>query len=107
MSLAEPRGCRGDIRPASAVTRAADLGCTSPSLSIPSPVLPTLSSSPLENDPTSPTEPPAVPELQPPLPGPPAGTSSGTSIPLRSPPRHGRSLAATGVWGLVEVRGHS
>ncbi|XP_065507262.1 serine/threonine-protein kinase WNK4 isoform X3 [Caloenas nicobarica] len=51
-----------------------DLGCCSPSVSVPSPVLPMLSSSPLENDPASPTETPAAPELQPPLPGSPAGS---------------------------------
>ncbi|KAM6041952.1 serine/threonine-protein kinase WNK4 isoform 2-T2 [Chlamydotis macqueenii] len=53
-----------------------DLGCTSPSLSVQSPVLPSLSSSPSENDLASPTEPPAAParEPQPMLPGSPAGS---------------------------------
>ncbi|KAM6107988.1 serine/threonine-protein kinase WNK4 [Pterocles gutturalis] len=53
-----------------------DLGCPSPSLAALSPVLPSLSSSPLGKDPTSPAEPPAAPapELQPTLPGSPAGS---------------------------------
>ncbi|XP_051496157.1 serine/threonine-protein kinase WNK4 isoform X2 [Apus apus] len=53
-----------------------DLGCTSPSLSVQSPVLPSLSSSPSETDPGSPAEPPAAPApaLQPALPGSPAGS---------------------------------
>ncbi|KAM6295437.1 serine/threonine-protein kinase WNK4 [Aegotheles albertisi] len=53
-----------------------DLGCTSPSLSVQSPVLPSLSSSQSEIDLTSPAEPLAapVPELQPTLPGSPAGS---------------------------------
>ncbi|XP_054657766.1 serine/threonine-protein kinase WNK4 isoform X2 [Grus americana] len=53
-----------------------DLGCTSPSLSVQSPVLPSLSSSLSENDLASPTEPPAAPagELQLTLPGSPAGS---------------------------------
>ncbi|KAM6042635.1 LOW QUALITY PROTEIN: serine/threonine-protein kinase WNK4 [Theristicus caerulescens] len=52
-----------------------DLGCTSPSLSVQSPVLPSLSSSPLENL-TSPAEPPAAParEPRPMLPGSPTGS---------------------------------
>ncbi|NWH70258.1 WNK4 kinase, partial [Piaya cayana] len=64
-----------------------DLGCASPSLSVQSPVLPSLSSSQSENDLTSPMEPPAAPapEQQPTLPGSPTGTSlagPATSIPL-------------------------
>ncbi|KAM9267452.1 serine/threonine-protein kinase WNK4 isoform 2-T2 [Morus bassanus] len=53
-----------------------DLGCASPSLSVQSPILPSLSSSQLENDLASPAEPPAAPacELQPTLPGSPAGS---------------------------------
>ncbi|KAM6312208.1 serine/threonine-protein kinase WNK4 isoform 2-T2 [Podargus strigoides] len=53
-----------------------DLGCTSPSLLVQSPVLPSLSSSPSENDLASPVEPPAAPahELQPPLLSSPAGS---------------------------------
>ncbi|XP_071584378.1 serine/threonine-protein kinase WNK4 isoform X1 [Heliangelus exortis] len=53
-----------------------DLGCTSPSLSVQSPILPSLSSSPLETDPGSPVEPPAppFPQLQPVPPGSPAGS---------------------------------
>ncbi|NXP04435.1 WNK4 kinase, partial [Thinocorus orbignyianus] len=52
-----------------------DLGCTSPSLSVQSPVLPSLSSSLSENDLASPMGPPAAPaqELRPRLPGSPAG----------------------------------
>ncbi|XP_075027834.1 serine/threonine-protein kinase WNK4 isoform X3 [Calonectris borealis] len=52
-----------------------DMGCTSPSLSVQSPVLPSLSSSLSENDFASPAELPAVPahELRPTLPGSPAG----------------------------------
>ncbi|XP_074748418.1 serine/threonine-protein kinase WNK4 [Strix uralensis] len=54
-----------------------DLGCTSPSLSVQSPVLPSLSSSPSENDLASPMEPPAAPagELRPTLLGSPAGSA--------------------------------
>ncbi|KAM6399214.1 serine/threonine-protein kinase WNK4 [Rhynochetos jubatus] len=52
-----------------------DPGCTSPSLSVQSPVLPALSRSPSENDLASPTEPPVAPELQPTLPGSPAGSA--------------------------------
>ncbi|XP_030364242.1 serine/threonine-protein kinase WNK4 isoform X2 [Strigops habroptila] len=51
-----------------------DLGCTSPSLSVQSPVLPLLSSSPSENDLGSPMEPPAAGELRPALLGSPAGS---------------------------------
>ncbi|KAM9520639.1 serine/threonine-protein kinase WNK4 isoform 1-T1 [Guaruba guarouba] len=51
-----------------------DLGCTSPSLSVQSPVLPLLSSSPSENDLGSPVEAPAAGELQPALLGSPAGS---------------------------------
>ncbi|KAM6189930.1 serine/threonine-protein kinase WNK4 isoform 1-T1 [Sarcoramphus papa] len=53
-----------------------DLGCTSPSLSVQSPVLPLLSSSPSENDLASPAELPAAParELRPTLLGSPAGS---------------------------------
>ncbi|KAM9657192.1 serine/threonine-protein kinase WNK4 isoform 5-T5 [Morphnus guianensis] len=53
-----------------------DLGCTSPSLSVQSPILPSLSSSPLENDLVSPAELPAAPahELQPTLMGSPTGS---------------------------------
>ncbi|NWH52467.1 WNK4 kinase, partial [Fregata magnificens] len=56
-----------------------DLGCASPSLSVQSPILPSLSSSPLESDLVSPAEPPAAParELRPTLLGSPAGTSLG------------------------------
>lgn len=57
---------------------AADLGCTSPSLSLQSPVLPALSSSLSENDLSSPVEPPA-PQTRgqlPVLPGSPAGITS-------------------------------
>ncbi|XP_040392474.1 serine/threonine-protein kinase WNK4 isoform X2 [Cygnus olor] len=53
-----------------------DLGCTSPSLSLQSPVLPALSSSLSENDLSSPAEPPAAQARgqQPVLPGSPAGS---------------------------------
>ncbi|XP_074892721.1 serine/threonine-protein kinase WNK4 isoform X2 [Buteo buteo] len=53
-----------------------DLGCTSPSLSVQSPILPLLSSSPLENDLVSPAELPAAPahELQSTLMGSPTGS---------------------------------
>ncbi|KAM6368533.1 serine/threonine-protein kinase WNK4 isoform 2-T2 [Pluvialis apricaria] len=53
-----------------------DPGCTSPSLSVPSPVLPSLSSSLSENHLASPTGPLAAParELRPTLPGSPAGS---------------------------------
>ncbi|XP_075579004.1 LOW QUALITY PROTEIN: serine/threonine-protein kinase WNK4 [Pelecanus crispus] len=53
-----------------------DLGCTSPSLSVQSPILPSLSSSLSENDLASPTEPLAAPacELWPTLPGSPEGS---------------------------------
>ncbi|NWS62210.1 WNK4 kinase, partial [Chunga burmeisteri] len=56
-----------------------DLGCSSPSLSVQSPVLPSLSSSPSEHDLASPAELPAAPagELWPTLLGSPAGTSPG------------------------------
>ncbi|XP_076212855.1 serine/threonine-protein kinase WNK4 isoform X4 [Aptenodytes patagonicus] len=59
----------------SSLSSLSDLGCTSPSLSVQSPVLPSLSSSPSENDLASPAELPAAPahELQPTLPGSPAG----------------------------------
>ncbi|NXN99402.1 WNK4 kinase, partial [Rhinopomastus cyanomelas] len=52
-----------------------DLGCASPSLAVQSPVLPSPSGSPWENEPTSPAEPPAAPsqELRPMLLGSPAG----------------------------------
>ncbi|XP_068275087.1 serine/threonine-protein kinase WNK4 isoform X2 [Nyctibius grandis] len=50
-----------------------DLGCTSPSLSVRSPVLPVPSSSPSETDLASPPEPPAAPA--PTLPGSPAGSA--------------------------------
>ncbi|CAM9791465.1 unnamed protein product [Bubo scandiacus] len=54
-----------------------DLGCTSPSLSVQSPVLPSLSSSPSENDLASPMEPLAAlaGELRPTLLGSPAGSA--------------------------------
>ncbi|XP_019328468.1 PREDICTED: serine/threonine-protein kinase WNK4 [Aptenodytes forsteri] len=60
----------------SSLSSLSDLGCTSPSLSVQSPVLPLLSSSPSENDLASPAELPAAPahELQPTLPGSPAGS---------------------------------
>ncbi|XP_074018807.1 serine/threonine-protein kinase WNK4 [Numenius arquata] len=53
-----------------------DLGCTSPSLLVQSPILLSRSSSSLENDGASPTGPPAAPaqELRPMLPGSPAGS---------------------------------
>ncbi|KAM9255192.1 serine/threonine-protein kinase WNK4 isoform 2-T2 [Cariama cristata] len=53
-----------------------DLGCSSPSLSVQSPVLPSLSSSPSEHDLASPAELPAAPagELWPTLLGSPAGS---------------------------------
>ncbi|XP_065554948.1 serine/threonine-protein kinase WNK4 isoform X2 [Lathamus discolor] len=51
-----------------------DLGCTSPSLSVQSPVLPLLSSSPSESNLGSPAEAPAAGELQPALLGSPAGS---------------------------------
>ncbi|NXX97143.1 WNK4 kinase, partial [Centropus bengalensis] len=56
-----------------------DLGSASPSLSLQSPLLPSLSSSQSENDLASPTEPLATPaaQQQPMLPGSPAGTSPG------------------------------
>ncbi|XP_061333618.1 serine/threonine-protein kinase WNK4 isoform X2 [Pezoporus flaviventris] len=53
---------------------AADLGSTSPSLSVQSPVPPLLSSSPSENNLGSPVEAPAAGELQPALLGSPAGS---------------------------------
>ncbi|NXA09247.1 WNK4 kinase, partial [Sapayoa aenigma] len=52
---------------------ATDLGCTSPSLSVQSPVLPSLSRSPSETDLAGPAEPLAAPTPQ----GSPAGTSIG------------------------------
>ncbi|KAM6238460.1 serine/threonine-protein kinase WNK4 isoform 2-T2 [Porphyrio hochstetteri] len=54
-----------------------DLGCTSPSLSVQSPVVPSLSSSLSENDLASPVEPPAAlaRELRQTLPGSPAGSA--------------------------------
>ncbi|KAM6233676.1 serine/threonine-protein kinase WNK4 isoform 3-T3 [Spheniscus humboldti] len=60
----------------SSLSSLSDLGCTSPSLSVQSPILPSLSSSPSENDLASPAELPAAPahELQPTLPGSPAGS---------------------------------
>ncbi|KAM6114921.1 LOW QUALITY PROTEIN: serine/threonine-protein kinase WNK4 [Phoenicopterus ruber ruber] len=51
-----------------------DLGCASPSLLVQSPVLPSWSSSPSENDLASPTEPPAAPAAALMLPGSPAGS---------------------------------
>ncbi|NXV90681.1 WNK4 kinase, partial [Calonectris borealis] len=75
---------------------AADMGCTSPSLSVQSPVLPSLSSSLSENDFASPAELPAVPahELRPTLPGSPAGTSAGRARHIRPSGAAGRSLCS-------------
>ncbi|NXL11463.1 WNK4 kinase, partial [Mesembrinibis cayennensis] len=72
-----------------------DLGCTSPSLSVQSPVLPSLSSSPLENL-ASPAEPPAAPacEPRPMLPGSPAGTSPGRARHVCPSGAAGRSLCS-------------
>ncbi|NWR63396.1 WNK4 kinase, partial [Bucorvus abyssinicus] len=82
---------------------ATNLGCTSPSLPVQSPVLPSLCSSPSENDPASPTEPPAAPveDPQPMLLGSTAGTSPGRasmSIPLGLPAA--ASAAAMPWWSL-------
>ncbi|NXF85475.1 WNK4 kinase, partial [Eubucco bourcierii] len=74
-----------------------DLGCTSPSLSVQSPVLPPLSSSMLEKGPTSTTEPLAASaprELWPPQPGSPTGTSPGKA-------RHVHA-ATSPCWCLVK-----
>lgn len=75
---------------------AADLGCTSPSLSVQPPILPALSSSLSENDLASPTEPPAAPahELRPMLPGSPAGTSPGRARHVRPSGAAGHSLCS-------------
>ncbi|NXQ87184.1 WNK4 kinase, partial [Nyctibius grandis] len=73
-----PGGTAGHVLPQLSIGRhpcAADLGCTSPSLSVRSPVLLAPSSSPSETDLASPLEPPAVPA--PTLPGSPTGTSPG------------------------------
>uniref|UniRef100_A0A8B9F671 Serine/threonine-protein kinase WNK4 n=1 Tax=Amazona collaria TaxID=241587 RepID=A0A8B9F671_9PSIT len=71
-----------------------DLGCTSPSLSVQSPVLPLLSSSPSENDLGSPVEAPAAGELQPALLGSPAVMSvAHTLLPSIS------SIASSGGQG--------
>ncbi|XP_074973409.1 serine/threonine-protein kinase WNK4 isoform X4 [Phalacrocorax aristotelis] len=61
-----------------------DLACASPSLLVQSPILPSLSSSQLENDLASPVGPPAAPahELQPTLPG--SSTGSVQTSPLAS-----------------------
>ncbi|NXX43592.1 WNK4 kinase, partial [Tricholaema leucomelas] len=75
------RGTGSPVSAHSAPTSAgADLGCTSPSLSVQSPVMPPLSSSMLEKDSTSTTEPLAASAPRdpwPPQPGSPTGTSPG------------------------------
>ncbi|XP_063210534.1 serine/threonine-protein kinase WNK4 isoform X4 [Chroicocephalus ridibundus] len=65
-----------------------DLGCTSPSLSVQSPVLPSLSSSLSENDLASPAEPPAAParEPRPTLLGSPAGSVQTWPLVSTAPP---------------------
>ncbi|NXV49233.1 WNK4 kinase, partial [Uria aalge] len=85
-----------------------DLGCTSPSLSVQSPVLPSLSSSLSENDLTSPAEPPAAParELRPTLPGSPTGTSPGRArllCPSRAASCSILPRALGGSWGSRAV----
>ncbi|NXL36449.1 WNK4 kinase, partial [Glaucidium brasilianum] len=92
-----------------------DLGCTSPSLSVQSPVLPSLSSSPSENDLASPAEVPAAPagELCPrplgSLPGP--GVNIPPGLPgagggLRGPGTAPDALLPAGsaqTWPLVSM----
>ncbi|XP_054080228.1 serine/threonine-protein kinase WNK4 isoform X3 [Rissa tridactyla] len=65
-----------------------DLGCTSPSLSVQSPVLPSMSSSLSENDLASPAEPPAAParEPRPTLLGSPAGSVQTWPLVSTAPP---------------------
>ncbi|NXH45892.1 WNK4 kinase, partial [Dicaeum eximium] len=71
---------------------ATDLSCTSPSLSVQSPVLPVLSRSPSETNLASPVEPLAAPGPQ----GSPTGTSAGTFMALGPPAA--RCLQALGAW---------
>ncbi|KAM6333769.1 serine/threonine-protein kinase WNK4 isoform 4-T4 [Alca torda] len=80
-----------------------DLGCTSPSLSVQSPVLPSLSSSLSENDLAGPAEPPAAParEPRPTLPGSPTGTSPGRArllCPSKAATRSTLARAVGGSW---------
>ncbi|NXX20167.1 WNK4 kinase, partial [Podargus strigoides] len=89
-----------------------DLGCTSPSLLVQSPVLPSLSSSPSENDLASPVEPPAAPahELQPPLLSSPAALPATHWPPtpfqpptLSQPPTPSLSTGSVQTWPLVST----
>lgn len=129
MALAEPRGPAEHVLPRLNIgchPCATDLGCTSPSLSVQSPILPSLSSSPLENDLVSPAELPAAPahELQPTLMGSPTGTSPGgarhvhptraadcslcSRCALTGPlPAWGLELPGQGVEGAHRAWGHS